>query len=50
MESYQQEKFKLIDLIEFFYKHYREEKLDWFTSVFKEFEKLRTKMENGTPE
>ena len=46
MESFVQEKFKLIELIEFFYKHYREEKLDWFLPVFKEFEKLRTKIEN----
>ena len=46
LESYQELKFKLIDLVDFFYEHYKDEKLSWFDSVFKEFEKLRAKMEN----
>jgi hypothetical protein len=46
MESYQQLKFKLIDLVDFFYKHYKEMPLNWFDPIFKEFEKLRNKLES----
>ena len=44
MESYNDEKLKLIELIDFFYDNYKEEKISWFEPVFKEFEKLRAKL------
>jgi hypothetical protein len=45
-ESHNENKFKLIDLVDFFYKHYKDQKLSWFDSVFKEMEKLRKQIEN----
>lgn len=46
MESYIEEKLKLTELVDFFYKHYKDKKLTWFDSVFKEFEKLRKQTES----
>ena len=40
-ESHADEKLKLIELVEFFYAHYKDQKLSWFDKVFAEFEKLR---------
>lgn len=48
MESYNELKFKLIELVEFFYDNYKERKLTWFDPVFKEFEKLRKQSETKT--
>lgn len=45
-ESYNEVKYKLCDLVDFFYKHYKDQKLSWFDSVFKEMEKLRKQIEN----
>lgn len=43
IQSFNEEKLKLIEIIEFFYDNYKDQPLTFFDTIFKEFDKLKAK-------